>query len=252
LKAQDEFTAQVSTDFSGAKFYLPFTPNIDGTVITRQPVASLTDAKLSKPLLLGTNKDEAVLLVGSKSISPSAYAAWTASLFGDAFEKVIAKYPVNENSSNSSVWARLQTDNFLLCSSRYVASVYKAPVYVYLFNHHPMFNFLGSACGADKNVCHSAELPFVFHTVDKLGGSFSREEEQLSLKIIDYWTNFAINLEPGKSDKQDTLVWPAFVNNNKKYMNLDTPSVTITHDPYQTICEFWNAIGYDRVVPWHN
>lgn len=253
LSAQNTFTPKMSTVFSGAKYYLPFTPVIDGTLLTRQPVLPNAEAWASKPILLGTNKNEAVLFVNGRSITPSDYSAWTASLFGLDFQKVIAKYPAQNDLSNSALWARVQTDDFLLCSSRYVATNAVAPAYAYLFNHQPSFHVWGGQdCQADDNVCHGAELPFVFHSADKIVGSFTAEEEVLSNTIIDYWTNFTTYLNPNGNPASSPAGtrWPEFSRAKKNYLVLNVPAVSVHNDPYREICDFWDGIGYNLIEPW--
>ncbi|MDO9105379.1 MAG: carboxylesterase family protein [Methylovulum sp.] len=253
LVAESAFTPQMSTVFSGAKYYIPFTPVIDGRLLTRQPVSAAAGAKLNKPILMGTNKNEAVVFVHGQPISTSAYSAWAASLFGQSFQKVIAKYPAQEDRPNSALWASVQTDNFLTCSTRYVAAHAAAPVYAYVFNHQPSFNLTGvKSCNVDDNVCHTVELPFVFHTASAMGVSFTDEERQLSTAIIDYWTNFAIHLNPnGNTPRPPGLThWPKFTAQQKNYMLLDTKALSVAVDPYQGVCDFWDTIGYDLIYPW--
>ncbi|MCK4840517.1 MAG: carboxylesterase family protein [Methylococcales bacterium] len=253
LAAQDGFVLPMSTVFSGAKYYIPFAPVIDRVLLTRQPVAAVSESELNKPILLGTNKNEAVLLVDGRSITPSNYSAWAASLFDLSFQKVIAKYPAQSGNTNSALWARVQTDNFLKCSTRYISTNVKAPVYSYLFNHQPSFKVWGGAdCQTDDNVCHGAELPFVFHTADKIGGKFSAQEATLSETVMDYWTNFAWYLNPN-GDVALSLVaknWPKFSRDKKEYMVLNVPAVAVQTDPYREICEFWDGVGYNLTHPW--
>ncbi|MCK9634645.1 MAG: carboxylesterase family protein [Methylobacter tundripaludum] len=253
LLAQDAFIPKMSTVFSGAKYYIPFTPVIDGVLLTRQPVVAAAERRANKPILLGTNKNESVLFVNGQSITPADYSAWTASLFGLDFQKAIAKYPAQNDSSNSALWARIQTDNFLRCSSRYVAANAAAPVYAYLFNHQPSFQVWGGPdCRADDNVCHGAELPFVFHSADKIGGRFTAEEEVLSNTIIDYWVNFATYLNPNGDPAASPVGvrWPQFSRHKKDYMGLNAPEVSVQNDPYREVCDFWDGIGYNLVEPW--
>lgn len=250
IQAQDTFTLPMSTVFSGAKFYLPFAPAIDGELLTRQPTVAVTEGKHDKPILIGTNKNEAVLFVDGRSITPQDYAAWSASLFGLEFQKTVARYPAQNNNSNSALWALVQTDDFLLCSSRYLAKNSSAPVYAYLFNHQPSFKVWGGPdCQTDDNVCHGAELPFVFHSADKIGGQFTEQEAVLSALMVDYWTNFAKILNPN-GNTAITPQWPEFKHNKKDYLALNTPKPAVQNDPYQDTCEFWDGIGYNLVEPW--
>src|SRR3546814_13675054 len=108
--------------FSGAKYYIPFAPAIDGELLTRQPIVGAAEGKAGKPVMLGTNRNEAVLFVGAKPVSPADYSAWAASMFGDAFQEVVARYPVQSSSSSSALWAKVQTEDFLICSTRRVAA----------------------------------------------------------------------------------------------------------------------------------
>jgi acetylcholinesterase/cholinesterase len=252
LRAQDAFTPQMSTVFSGAKYYIAFTPSLDGKLLTRQPVSAAEEGA-NKPILLGTNKDEAVMFVNGRPITPSDYSPWTASLFGLDLQKVIAEYPAQKNLSNSALWARVQTDNFLRCSSRYVAASATAPVYAYLFNHQPSFKVWGGQdCQTDENVCHGAELPFVFHNADKIGTSFTAEEEALSNTVIDYWVNFATYLNPNGNPAvaKGEVRWPEFRRHKKDFLVLNVPAVSVQNDPYREVCDFWDGIGYNLVEPW--
>ena len=251
LVAEDAFTPDMSTVFSGAKYYLPFSPAIDGVLLTRQPVVAAQEGWAAKPILMGTNKNEAILLTEGQSISPAGYSAWNASLFGKQFQRTIAKYPAQSDSNNRVVWADIQTDDFLKCSTRYVGAKVKSPVYAYLFNRQPSFKVWGGpACRTDDNVCHGAELPFVFHSADKIGGQFTADEEKLSDAMVDYWTNFAKYLDPNGGPASSAVRWPKFTARVKEYLMLNTPQVTVQDDPYRGICDFWDSVGYNLVGPW--
>jgi carboxylesterase type B len=252
LHAQNAFTPAISTVFSGAKYYLPFAPVIDGAVLTRQPIVGGAEGATRKPMLIGTNKNDALIFVEGQSTSPAGYSAWAASLFGTAFQKVVAKYPARENSSNTALWARVETDDFLLCSTRYLSARVKGRAYVYRFDHQPSFKVWGGAeCRQDGNVCHGDELPFVFHTADKIGGGFTAEEAKLSDQIMDYWTNFATDLDPnGRSATKAASRWPRFSAPAKGYLMLNTPAVSVQPDPFRETCKFWDGIGYNLTEPW--
>ncbi|MGZ9709230.1 carboxylesterase/lipase family protein [Glaciimonas sp. GNP009] len=253
LLAQNAFTPQMSDVFSGTKYYIPFSPAIDGTLLTRQPIAGADEGLGHKPLLIGTNKNEAVLFTEGKGLTPATYSANAASLFGRYFQAIIADYPLSQEKSIDAVWARVQTEGFLICSARHMASVasgVKTPVYAYLFNHQPSFKVWGGpACSSDDNVCHGAELPFVFHTADQTGGKFTPEEARLSEAIGDYWTNFAKYLNPNGPEKNHRD-WPVFKRDARNYMVLNVPQLTVENDPYRASCALWERIGYNLVDPW--
>jgi carboxylesterase type B len=251
LAAQAAFTPQMSTVFSGAKFYLPFAPVIDGTVITQQPMAGRPAGGVAKPVILGTNKDEAVLFVGGRTLAAPQYAAWAASLFGADFQKVMARYPAQ---GDSGLWADLQTDNFFTCSNRHLAAAVTAPLYAYWFDHQPSFPVWGGpTCRATGVVCHGDELPFVFHTAEKIGGHFTAPEETLSKRMMAYWTNFARSLDPNgvPNDGADSLPnWPRYAAERQNYLSLNTASVAPVDFPGSKACGFWDDIGYELTAPW--
>jgi carboxylesterase type B len=250
IVAQNRFTPEMSSVFSGTQYYIPLGPTLDGKVITRQPAAGAASNASRKPVLIGTNKDESILFVEGRTFPPSEYATDVASLFGLAFQKVIAKYPAQANSTNEDVWGRVQTEYFLQCSTRQLATRARAPVYAYLFNHQPSFKVWGqSTCRKDGNVCHGDELPFVFHNADKIGGAFTADEAKLSDAMMRYWTNFATHLDPN-GDTTSGTQWPRFRASAKRYLALNVPSVSVANDPYAKDCAFWDRVGYELMNPW--
>jgi len=250
IVAQNRFTPEMSNVFSGTQYYIPLGPTLDGNVLTRQPATGASDFRSRKPVLIGTNKDESILFVEGRTFPPSEYATDVASLFGLAFQKVIARFPAKANSTNEDVWGRVQTEYFLTCSTRQLAARARAPVYAYVFNHQPSFKVWGqAACRKDGNVCHGDELPFVFHSADKIGGQFTADEKVLSDTMMRHWANFATYLDPNGETKSGTQ-WPLFRANAKRYLALNTPNVSVANDPHAMDCAFWDRIGYELMNPW--
>lgn len=251
LRAQAAFTPVMSNVFSGTSFYIPFGPAIDGTLLTRQPIDGAADGADTKPVLLGANRNEGALFVRSEQMSIADYAGRVASLFGRSFEKVLARYPRRGDGNNGSSWAEVQGHALVVCSTRHVAAKAKT-AYLYAFNQEPSFAVWGGpACRRDGNVCHGAELPFVFGNADKIGGRFTADEAKLSSRVMDYWTNFAAHLDPnGPSPAAAAPLWPRFGEPTKDYLMLDAPTIAVQPDPYRDTCEFWDGIGYKITDPW--
>lgn len=251
LRAQAAFTPAMSNVFSGTSFYIPFGPAIDGTLLTRQPIDGAADGADTKPVLLGTNRNEGVLFVRSEQMSTAGYASRVASLFGRSFEKVLSRYPRRDDGNNGSSWAAVQGQALVVCSTRHVAAKAKT-AYLYAFNKEPSFAVWGGpACQRDGNVCHGAELPFVFGNADKIGGRFTADEAEVSSRVMGYWTNFAAHLDPnGPSPVAAAPRWPRFGEPAKDYLMLDAPTIAVQSDPYRDTCEFWDGIGYKIIDPW--
>jgi carboxylesterase type B len=193
-----------------------------------------------------------MIFVGGSPMSLPTYAALTASLFGAAFQRVMVRYPAIDNSDNTVAWAKIQTDDFLICSTRHLAENMLSPVYTYLFDHQPSFQVWGGpVCRSDDIVCHGAELPFVFHTADKIGGHFTAAEEALSAAMMDDWTSFARTLVPlDRHGSASAIHWPRFSDASRIYLSLNTPALSLQSDPYRDTCAFWDKIGYDLTTPY--
>ncbi len=260
--------------FTGLHYYLSWVPVIDGTVITKDPFHAFTDGELEKPVIMGTNKDEgelfegiARLVLGTKArlmFSFDGYVSYLASIFGLDFEKVENKYPAIDGD-NETMLANVLTDFAFLCANHNAARLSTAkgdlPVYIYRFDHLTSFNIL-CLPECDDFVCHMAELPFIFHTDErsfvckkspfrKKTNKFTKEEEALSLSMIEYWTNFAKHLSPNGPDNNSVGVkWPPFAIDDPQYMIFDTPAIKTVKDPFSHICDFWDNLGYFVKTPW--
>lgn len=253
VQSHSPFSVNLEKIFSGQKYYIPFGPVIDGEVLTGDPIDIATSSKSTKPLLVGTNKNEGLIFV-NPSYPTLHYVSTLASLFGLHFQRILEKYPAKSDTENAQSLAKVFTDGILSCGARRVATVSKHPVFAYLFNHPPSFKLWGPpVCEQDGNVCHGAELPFVFHTASKFNAKFTPEEEIMSNAMMDYWTNFAKHLNPNgdPSHRAATVHWPPFTPSAKNYLTFDTSTVSLQSDPNGEICEFWDGLGYDARHPWN-
>jgi carboxylesterase type B len=91
-------------------------------------------------------------------------------------------------------------------------------------------------------VCHSAELPYVFHTATNIGFSFTPDEEAVSQAMMAYWSGFS---QPGSDPNTGGSTrpnWPAFP--GFMYQVLTTPIQTMVDPPHH--CDLWDQIGYEK------
>jgi para-nitrobenzyl esterase len=98
------------------------------------------------------------------------------------------------------------------------------PAYAYLFSRQ----LPGDASGA----FHSADLWYVFHSQRHSWRPFTAGDEELSLKIIDFWANFAKYGNPnGKSAGE----WTPYTSTSPKFMLFDADETkaicTMTETP---------------------
>jgi len=151
----------------------------------------------------------------------------------------------------------LGTDYIFTCPLRSVLSQISLqqpdlPIYNYIFDHVLTFDAWGPRYQyCVGHVCHGADLPFVFNTALLPDMHFNKEEEQLSVSLIQYWTNFVKYSNPNGPNNNGTNVeWPRFSANSRKTMLLKTPTNQVTTNYNQKYCDEWDYIGYQH--GWNN
>ncbi len=72
--------------------------------------------------------------------------------------------------------------------------------------------------GDDNGAFHSADLWYVFHSFSHSWRPFTSGDEELSNKIVDYWTNFAKYGNPnGKGEE----IWAPYSSRRPELMKFD-------------------------------
>lgn len=98
------------------------------------------------------------------------------------------------------------------------------PAYAYLFSRQ----LPGDSTGA----FHSSDLWYVFHSLRHSWRPFTEADHALSLKIVDYWTNFATF---GNPNGQDEVTWTPYTTTVPEFMIFDvagdSASCTMTRSP---------------------
>jgi len=84
------------------------------------------------------------------------------------------------------------------------------PVYAYLFSRQ--------LPGKDGSAFHSSDLWYVFHAFRHSWRPFTDGDEELSLQMVDYWTNFA---KYGNPNGKGEVTWTSYTKEKPEFMNLD-------------------------------
>jgi para-nitrobenzyl esterase len=84
------------------------------------------------------------------------------------------------------------------------------PAYAYLFTRQ----LPGDASGA----FHSADLWYVFHSLRHSWRPFTKGDDAISLKIVDYWTNFA---KYGDPNGKGAAEWTPYTASSPQFMVFD-------------------------------
>ncbi|MEO8605875.1 MAG: carboxylesterase family protein [bacterium] len=249
VAAQEDKTIVIPGLLSGFAGLLLWTPVVDGTIITAEPVPAAQANGLGKPTILGTNLNEGTVfvylaldLLNQETLTAANYELLVNGLFGGTTgAEVLALYPPETDSA--PVFAQLSTDYIFFCATRAVAETGDADTYAYQFNKVSNFNVWPNVPQCAAQVCHSDELPYVFNTASNIGFVFTAPEQELSLQMVGYWSSFSRpdhDPSPLGSGRPD---WPPFPGEN--YLLLDTP-ITADVDP-QHNCDFWDSVGYEVI-----
>ncbi len=212
---------------------LPWAPVIDGKLVVGEPYAGYApEVRAFKPIAFGVNADEGALLVARayasrpRDFTPWAYRGFLALRFGLRSAAIVrnpryapsAQVPSPYWSAAGAAYANLMTDYVFACGNLSAANAALAqasqPAFGYLFAEPPFADLYGrppatvpdfGACapgGAKPNVCHGAELPYVFDTLDVLATATDRpraSDQSLAQAMNAAWFAFAENpAAPGK------------------------------------------------------
>lgn len=159
----------------------------DGELVTKSAAELLTSHSGNKPLLIGTNKDEAAVFVQTSS-------EWT--------------------EENEQMKVRMTEEIFRQPTLAYAnAAAQKNPVFIYRFDFAPQL-----AKMTHKGAFHSAEMPYVFGNLTcPMAGIIKGSEpeaKKVSDEMVGAWTKFAHTGNPG---------W-ASINENGQTWCFDTES----------------------------
>ncbi len=245
---------------------LVWTPNVDGVIITSQPLESMVKNKFSKKTIIGTNKDEGTLFsCMARRVNPIILLTYPLNLF-QLFDRDIAKTIIG---SQDPYWkpswilnpgkkfvglSQLITDLAFSGANQYAAvSQDGSNVYAYEFTQltQPPNNLLESICKECNNqqVCHGAEIPYVFQTFRPKPAKPPTEEElAVSNTMLGYWTHFAHTGAPAPQGGSDLLpTWDPVGGSKANYMIINR-NMQQDRNPFAKAYAFWQGkITYEKV-----
>ncbi len=256
VSEQSSLMLTIDTALSGFAGELAWGPVVDGTVIPSQPVAT----RIDKPVLLGTNLNEGVFFAsgerlpwfGTKEVPKIEYEALADLLFPSSGRTEIRDNPRYrpQAGNDTDAMAHVLTDYLFTCPNRLVMEQAAAPVYGYQFTHVPSFDVwpaITLCAPAEKKVCHTFELPFVFGNPTTVTRQltppddyFTLAERALSEQMAEYWIRFAETLDPNGDEAPN---WPKFTRQAPVRQILDTTIAQKTD--LDANCAAWNAVGYE-------
>jgi len=249
---------------SGLEAVIPWNPVIDGVLITQSPI----NAAISKPIMIGTNRNESIPFLGIippiPEVEKTAYDAMMVFLFGDLkaaeisvlYDKLLLDSPLEKLE-------QAVTDYLWTCFNRKFADKPVQSVHRYFYTHPGSFPFwvdedggtqslVSFACQQRNNVCHAAELPFVFgnavnnQSIIAKPPGFTPDEQDMSVALRRYWIQFARTSDP---NVQGQVNWP--LNTAQRVLKISAPSSAMTSVTDESIATpancslLWDRIGYE-------
>jgi carboxylesterase type B len=194
-------------------------------------------------------------------ITNDIYRALVGKVFRNDSLRVLSAYPpdaAGNITKNIDQIIELTTDYLARCPTIAMALRRStAPVYLYSFDFVAEFppKWFLQRC-LTRHVCHAMEIPYVFHSMQHwpMLRKFSSAEQNISLSLISYWTEFAsgekLTLSNVLSHMPRWSNWYPVSSSNSTdqyyWMRFGLPDIARVNlgNPKRELCDLWESTGY--------
>ena len=230
-------------------------PHHDGYVLTGTPLSMIRAGNYNRAsFMAGSTRDEfgnALKLIGKyRRVRPKDYESALVKNFefkDEDAKELASLYPLSEfdNRPVAAYGHAMGCDAALACPTYQglvAAAKQQKGTYYYRFDYDEMR--LGKYMGS----FHSAEIPFIFDTLDRLPYKIFYNHKnigparELSKIVQAYWLNFAKTGNPNAPGLAD---WPEFSPGNQVVQILDIQTRT-EKSTFAQRCEFWDTHEMER------
>jgi para-nitrobenzyl esterase len=187
-----------------------FWPNVDGYFFPEDPAAIYAAGKQAHvALLAGWNADEQSYngIFGKAEPTKENYVAKLKELYGPHADDILRAYPAESDEQAKDSARDLAGDRFIAYSTwKWLdeqLETGQSSVYRYHFEQAPP----QPAGEPSHGAYHSADIEFVFQTLDSKNLPWTADDKKLSDQISSYWTNFA---KTGNPNGDALAQWPAY------------------------------------------
>ncbi|MCE9579889.1 MAG: carboxylesterase family protein [Deltaproteobacteria bacterium] len=223
--------------FVNGRFSSAFGPVVDGKVLAQAPLDALASGAFNQvPLILGTNTDEAQMIVPAVGTTPTTWAAQLDASFDEPLlSKALALYPPGTtNASARAARVAFTSDAQFICPARTIARTItthaSAPVWRYEFRHAVNAN----------GAFHGIEIFFVFSTLEQTSyaPAMTDADRAIAASMLGYWSRLAASGDP---DGAGAPAWPRFDTTSELYLGIDAPPVADAK-LRDAACDFWDIV----------
>ena len=211
--------------------------NIDGKVLPQSPDTAFAAGQFNHvPLINGTNHDEWRFF--TDPITADQYPSAVESMVGpDLAPLVLAEYPLNKFDSPSLAVGAIGTDSIFACPARAVDQVLstQVPTFAYEFNDTNAPEVFLPPTSFPYGSAHGSELLYLFDLT--WPGELDEQQQELSDRMISYWTQFAKVGEPNRSGLP---LWRAYDASTDEFLSFVPPSPMPEFEfAADHKCDFW-------------
>jgi para-nitrobenzyl esterase len=217
-----------------------FWPVVDGYVFPEPPWQAVTATPprvADVPVMLGTNREEADLLILNSAVdTPEQYQTAAGMLFGTHGDAAQLAYPLSDYATPRLAVSAMYTDVIFTCATRVMARDLAAAgrrVFLYEFTRiNPGARILG------VRATHGFEIPYVFRNFVPPFRT-SATDDALGLAMNAYWARFVATGSP--NDAAAPVAWPEYSPAQDAYLDLGD-TVQPATGPRTHRC--------DAIAPW--
>jgi para-nitrobenzyl esterase len=202
---------------------------VDGYVLPEPPYATFKAGRQNDvPLLVGTNADEGLPLMGGVTTSAATFDADLAKAFGPLPPVLTAAYEPKTDAGAFAARANLERDlRFgwdMRTWARLQSTTGTQPVFVYYFTRVPPYP-AGSPY-AHWGAGHWAEMRYAFDNLEVEPWSWTAQDRRLADDMAAYWTNFA---KAGDPNGDALPAWLPYQIGNERALELGDNVKMITY-----------------------
>lgn len=211
--------------------------NVDGKVLPHSPDAAFAAGQFTHvPLINGTNHDEWRFF--TDPISADEYPSVVESMVGpDAVPLVLAEYPLDKFDGPSLAVGAIGTDSIFACPARVVDQVFspQVPTFTYEFNDTNAPEVFLPPTSFPYGAAHGSELRYLFDLT--WPGELDGQQQELSHRMISYWTQFA---KVGDPNGSGLPLWRPYDATTDEFLSFVPPSPMPEFEfAADHRCDFW-------------